>query len=609
VAGGIPPTVERLILRCLAPDPADRPASAAEVLAGLPGGDPLAAALAAGETPSPRLVAAAGGAGHLGPRAAVAVLVAALGTTLMAAALNDRAALFRQVPQDLSPRELDLRARKATQQLGYADPPADRARAIATNDELVQLLSERDRGSGRWAGIDRGWPAVMYFWHRQGPDLLTQRLTPADATGWSMPGRVTPRDPPLREPGETIAFLDLAGRLIEFHAVPPSSLPEEAAAPADWDRLFAAADLDPGQFRRVPPARVPPVFADQTAAWSGAHPDRPDLPVRIEAAAFRGRPVYFHVGPEGTQDRVQVEAGPATLADLVQDIQYGLLGLAGVTVGAWLAWRNRRDGRADRPGAFRLATAFAAVTMLGWALTAKHVPDPSDELAMFAGMAGRVLWDAVALWLAYLALEPFVRRRTPQQMIGWNRLLQGRWNDPRVGRDVLLGVLIGAVGEGLAVALYALLPATGYPVEWRLTWDAALTEGAGTLFTLAGYALLTGVRDFFLFVLVRLVCRRDWIAAILAVVLLSAPSFVGADRPYVKGLSMLVFYSLAFVLLLRFGFLAYLVANLAGNLFGSMPIALDVSAWYAIPSTMSLLVLMGLSVAGYVIATRGRETG
>jgi hypothetical protein len=609
VAGGIPPAVERLILRCLAPEPDDRPASAAEVLAALPGGDPLAAALAAGETPSPKLVAAAGGAGHLGSRAAAAVLTAALGTILLAAALNDRAALFRRVPQDLSPRELEVRARKITQQLGYTDLPTDRARAIATNDELIQLLRERDRGPGRWAGIDRGWPAAMYFWQRQGPDLLTQRLTPADATGWSMPGRVTPRDPPLREPGETCVFLDLAGRLIEFHAVPPSSLPDDAAAPADWDQLFAAADLDPARFQRVPPTRVPPVFADQTAAWAGTHPDRPDLPVRIEAAAFRRRPVYFHMGPEGTQDRIQVEAGPATLADVVQDVQYGLLGLAGVTIGAWLAWRNRRDGRADRSGAMRLAVAFAAFTMLGWVFTAKHVPDPSDELAMFAGMGGRVLWDAVALWLAYLALEPFVRRRTPQQMIGWNRLLQGRWRDPRVGRDVLLGVLVGTVGEGLAIALHVLLPLAGYPTEWRITWDAALTEGAGTLLTLAGYALLTGVRDFFLFVLLRLVCRRDWIAAVLAIVLLSAPSFVGADPPYVKGLSTLVFYTLAFVLLVRFGFLAYLVANLAGNVVSSMPIALDLSAWYVIPSTVSLLVLAGLAVYGYLIATRGHETG
>ena len=54
------PAVERVILRCLRPDPRHRPASALAVAAALPGGDPLAAALAAGETPSPEMVAAAG---------------------------------------------------------------------------------------------------------------------------------------------------------------------------------------------------------------------------------------------------------------------------------------------------------------------------------------------------------------------------------------------------------------------------------------------------------------------------------------------------------------------------------------------------------------------
>ena len=65
IVSSLDAAIERAILRCLEPDPERRPASAVTVSVSLPGGDPLAAALAAGETPSPEMVAAAGeGAGN-----------------------------------------------------------------------------------------------------------------------------------------------------------------------------------------------------------------------------------------------------------------------------------------------------------------------------------------------------------------------------------------------------------------------------------------------------------------------------------------------------------------------------------------------------------------
>nr|MBA3514599.1 serine/threonine protein kinase [Pyrinomonadaceae bacterium] len=61
------PLVEKVIERCIQRDPAERPSSALQVAAALPGGDPIAAALAAGETPSPEMVAAAPKEGILRP--------------------------------------------------------------------------------------------------------------------------------------------------------------------------------------------------------------------------------------------------------------------------------------------------------------------------------------------------------------------------------------------------------------------------------------------------------------------------------------------------------------------------------------------------------------
>jgi serine/threonine protein kinase len=66
VVRDLDPAIERVILRCLEPEPRMRPKAAISVAGALPGGDPLAA----GETPSPELVAASGRTVGLAPRIA-----------------------------------------------------------------------------------------------------------------------------------------------------------------------------------------------------------------------------------------------------------------------------------------------------------------------------------------------------------------------------------------------------------------------------------------------------------------------------------------------------------------------------------------------------------
>ncbi|MFN8548760.1 MAG: serine/threonine-protein kinase [Candidatus Eisenbacteria bacterium] len=104
------PLIDAVIARCLASDPSERPDSALQVAAALPGGDPLQAALRAGETPSPEMVAAAPTRGALSSRVALGLLVAGV-LLLLAVVVGDSVSLVHRGPLDMPPEVLADRAR------------------------------------------------------------------------------------------------------------------------------------------------------------------------------------------------------------------------------------------------------------------------------------------------------------------------------------------------------------------------------------------------------------------------------------------------------------------------------------------------------------------
>ena len=586
------PNVAAVILECVKLAPTTRPSSANKVLYSL---------LSAGGTPSSEQTSEAdpdvASEGSLSPRVSLSLFVLALTGILLSAWLNDTAALFRQMPTDLSPRELTVRARGHLKQLGYDGPVADSANGIATDEPLLKHVRDRHPGLLRHDGLRSGQPAVMYFWYRQSPQALAQRLAANDTSGWSMPGRVLPNEPPLRESGMTCVFLDLEGRLLELHAVPPSVPPDEAAREPDPKALLAAAGFTDGSLRESKEFRhVPPVFADRQMAWEGAHPSTPELPVRVEAAFYRGKPVYFHVGPAGHLDRLPGFM-PDNPMERLQELKNTLLGFIALPLGGWFAWRNWKLRRANPRGASILAGGFVVLGMLGWLLAAKHVLVSADELSMFCGMLGRVLFDGFLLWLAYLALEPWVRRMNPACVISWNRLLEGKWRNPLVGRDVLIGVTTASVCVALVLVLRSLPVWLGPTPDPKLVWDVTFTEGAGSLILNEHISLLVALRYFFMFFLLLLVCRREWLAAVLVVILWAVPYAHGGDYLPVRVVACLLF---AFVnlLVLRVGLVAFIAFNLTEEVLIYMPVTTDFSAWYTGVSTLSLLLVASLGVYG-----------
>src|SRR5262249_39260487 len=117
--------VESAILRCLDSDPKMRPVTAMALSAMLPGGDPLAAALADGVTPSPEVVAAAGSHDALAPKVAIPVLAGVIIGLIAFCIAIPRVHLMNLVPLENPPEVLAAKARDVLKKLGYTDRAAD----------------------------------------------------------------------------------------------------------------------------------------------------------------------------------------------------------------------------------------------------------------------------------------------------------------------------------------------------------------------------------------------------------------------------------------------------------------------------------------------------
>ncbi|MGZ5437866.1 MAG: protein kinase domain-containing protein, partial [Pyrinomonadaceae bacterium] len=168
----IDPLVEKTILRCLEKNPQQRPASALQVAAMLPGGDPLAAALAAGETPSPEMVAAAPKEGALKPAVAIACLASVVALFAFIVFVSGKVKLNEWVPLDKPPEVLAERANQIKNKLGYADAPADTVYSFDNSESYVNYAEREDASPNRFERIRTGQPVTLYFWYRTSPGYL-----------------------------------------------------------------------------------------------------------------------------------------------------------------------------------------------------------------------------------------------------------------------------------------------------------------------------------------------------------------------------------------------------------------------------------------------------
>jgi hypothetical protein len=605
--------IEEVILRCLRPEITARPASALAAAAGLPGGDPLAAALAAGETPSPEMVAAAGISETISLRTAV-LAASWIAISLFAiVVLYQRVMMINRIPTPKPPEVLFDRAQETLVRLGYGNEAAagaaggvTTARGLTFSLDYARFLAANSLERDRWQKLRGGRPETLVAWYRTSPRPLQP---------FGLENNIDSGNPPLIVGGMTIIAVDAVGRLGEFIAVPQPRLEDDGGQATEvepnWAVMFEAADLPFSEFTEVPPSRVGPVFADRTRAWQARLREQPEHSFSVEAGSHRGRPVYFVVaGPWSVSSR-EVPAPQSRFTKIVAALG-ALIMPALMAAGAVLARRNVRLKRGDRPGAFRASSVLFGVVLASWFLSASHFGVTEFEVRRVYTAIGGSLFQAGLLWVTYLGLEPYVRRVSPDSLIGWTRLLGGRFRDARVAIDVLIGISAGLAMTLLYAVHNVLPPLVGAPEPMPIVSTARVLLAPrfvlGSIAGGVGSSLSSAMLAVVGIVALLMLLKNRWLAAAAGVVIYTPVVIDGMFPPGTPMLDLAIgagIISILIGVILRFGLLATVAAMATHFILLRAPLTTELSSWRGSAGLWYLAVVAGAGLTACYVARTG----
>lgn len=555
--------LEKKILSCLAGDPQERPSSAASVRSAFPPGDILDAALAAGETPPAEFVAESRKVRELPPRDARLIAAAAIAMLIVVVVLCQRLTLYGRSSLTLSGRELALRAREVAEQMSYLAPVVDQASWFTTD------LDSR-------YGPPNAFPPIVFHFRASPSPLLSLRQD----------HHVGDDDPPLSR-GMVHVALAADGRLLLLRAMFPESDATLARNSVPWSDALRKAGVDPARATLIASGWIPPVPYDEKREWT--YED-----ASIRASRYHGRVTYFEIFHQPGK-----KAGWTMRQSRLPQVVYFVLVLSSMVFAAFLARRNIRRRRVDAGAAWRISLWVLVCRMLFGLIAGHHPLSVEAEVAFIASVAGMGLLLAAQVGLGYAALEPYVRRRWPEAMIGWARLTHGRLRDGVVGRDLLLGSL-----AGLTLRLVDQIR-NGSPllagvriVPSHLAVDALISvrETIGDLFLFQAQAIFFAFIGLFVLVLLRIALKRNGLAAAVWLIATTA-AWMRWDDPVVELVVVAIQMTIMLIVLQRVGLLAMAATIYVHLVTVYSPLTADPRVFYFSQSAVAVAVV--LAIIGY----------
>jgi len=361
--------------------------------------------------------------------------------------------------------------------------------------------------------------------------------------------------------------------------------------------LFAAAELDPAQFQAAQPTWNSLSSFDTRAAWTGKWPGT-DRALRIEAAAFQGKPVFCRLISDWTEPP-RMEGKPDSNAQKAAQITGLVVALAGLITMIYFARRHYRQGRGDRQGSMLLAKVVFALMILLWLLRSHLTPG-------FQILIPTVLAISTALFLAgliytmYLALEPAVRRHFPQAIISWSRLLTGRVRDALVGRDVLFGVTLGVLWIVVfKINQFLLWKMGGAPDLYNSDFLLDTRRALGAWLSQFPIDLLGTLQFFGIFLGAKALFKKNWLATIMVVAFFVGIRLPGSTHLLINGGTLVIVYLILALIVYRFGLIALACAMYTTDLIQSVSFTGDISSWYFGMTMFCLLSVVALAAWGF----------